>query len=325
MKKYLLILLITCIAVHLNSQNLITNPGFELYSECPPDIGLGFETYITNADGWDFSSPTPDFFHTCGSEGAAVPDNYFGAQSPATGEGYGGFAAYLTISENGREGLITPLYSPLEIGQTYYCSFKVSLAEDSGWACNNISMFFSTHFHQVPFTQGDFSQFNEAHIVGTEIISDSINWVTISGSFVADSAYTYVSITNHFDDSLTQVIEMPNGVGFTAASAYYYIDDICVTQDAENCDIINSIQSIRNDLKLKIYPTLTSSNVHIDFEQYHNSIHVEIYNQLGQLIKKQAFQNRTQLDLDMYDFSSGMYLIRVEADSKYSINKIIKE
>ena len=267
--------------VKINCQNLIQNPSFENYSECPEGIGQGATTYITYADGWDYLMKTPDYFHICATNGASVPNNFFGEQEPATGNGYAGFITYLGLFQDLREGITTELLSPLNMGETYYCSFKISLAENAGLACNNIGMFFSMEFNQIPQSQNEFDLGNFSQVFESEIISNTEEWVSISGSFVADSSYNYVSILNNFNDSITETMEMPFGINTIENTSYYYVDDICVSSNPIDCQITTAIKEIENELAMKVYPTVTNSKININFFKEYNKLDVDIYDIRG--------------------------------------------
>jgi hypothetical protein len=95
---------------------------------------------------------------------------------------------------------------------------------------------------------------NIAHINGSIIIGDTLNWVKIKGSFVADSAYKFIILGNFFDASNTNVFDTGVGLG---NGAYYYIDEVCVTTDSlynegyvtalnKNTELENSIKAYPN-------------------------------------------------------------------------------
>ena len=324
MEKSIAIIISIGFCFNLVAQNLVQNSSFEDYDTCPPDIGWGFNSYITYADFWDFSSPSPDFFHVCGGTNSSVPNNYFGDQIAASGNGYAGFSAYQSSFGiiNGREGVITMLSDTLQVGQTYFCSFKVSLAEKSVWACNNIGMYFSTDFHQVPFsTQTQYSQVNASQIYEPSIISDSTNWITISGSFVADSNYLYLSITNHFDDLNTDIVSAnPNGF---YGVAYYYLDDVCVSLYSNTCGFIsNGLHSIQKEITPDIYPNPATESILIDLEGIRKHVSVEIYSLAGYLIKQIRTDNTDKIEININDVPNGMYLVKIKLDSTF-FNKML--
>jgi hypothetical protein len=86
------------------AQNLLPNPSFEEYDQCPTGFGdfNGFvsawiNTSISGAAG------TPDYFNACNTDecSVGVPFNRQADYAPAlTGEAYSGFFTYYTESPN---------------------------------------------------------------------------------------------------------------------------------------------------------------------------------------------------------------------------------
>jgi hypothetical protein len=74
---------------------------------------------------------------------------------------------------------------------------------------------------------------NYAHVLYPQILSDTVNWTLVSGSFVANSAYRYLVIGNFFSDPLTDTLHVIPG---TSLGAYYFVDGVCVTQVGQPCE-----------------------------------------------------------------------------------------
>ena len=87
-----------------------------------------------------------------------------------------------------------------------------------------------------------------------------MNWTTISGSFISDSAYQYVSIGNFFDDANTTLIQMQDTV--FDRSAYYYIDDAYVSSDSLAGGIAE--QDVQGNIKTYPNPFTKSTNVEVN-------------------------------------------------------------
>src|SRR6185295_6100186 len=102
MKKTLLtITAVVFISSNLKSQNLFTNPDFELYSSCPVT-----QDEVNKATGWISIIASPDYMncsYNCWTGQALV-----GAQS---GTGYMGFASYGFAQAT--EAIAQQLSSPL--------------------------------------------------------------------------------------------------------------------------------------------------------------------------------------------------------------------
>src|SRR5438045_1941266 len=98
MLKKLLLLLIAVLLFRtlIVAQNLVTNPGFENYVNCPTTDGQ-----INMSMDW--SDPTgtgPDYFNSCATyaSGYSVPSNDLGNMDPHTGNAYAGVFTYFVLS-----------------------------------------------------------------------------------------------------------------------------------------------------------------------------------------------------------------------------------
>ena len=126
------------------SQNLVSNPSFEIFTSCPTA-----ESQIERADPWySPNGGTADLFSTCATEASevSVPDNLKGgSQEPRTGDSYSGIRVYANESSIGTEYLGGELPIALEEGKQYLISFYVVLSEESEFAISNLGMYLSTN------------------------------------------------------------------------------------------------------------------------------------------------------------------------------------
>lgn len=221
MKKAILAFILSWAYFGIQSQNLVPNSSFETYSACPDG-----SSDIENATGWKFSRNQGEYLNSCATSiYADAPTNYFGFQEPATGQAYvgglqfGGFTP--TYLADLREYFYIPLTTPLTAGTTYYVSFKVSLADNSEYAVNNIGAQFVNAYN------ANFPINNTADVYSAAVISDKTNWVTISGTFVPSISYSALLLGNFFNDVNTTAIFVGSStdIGY---NAYYFFDDIYV-------------------------------------------------------------------------------------------------
>ncbi len=180
-------------------QNLVPNPSFEEYTVCPTGSGQ-----IYFAKEWSAFRGSPDYFNSCSPTSSyySVPSNALGYQQAASGNAYVGIICFVS-SVFGREIIANSLIAPLSVGQKYFITFNVSKANDAsvvGYSINKIGAKFSTVIH----TNVNIN--NKAHVYTNSVVSDTLNWTKITGSFVADSAYKYIMIGNFFDDANTTVV-----------------------------------------------------------------------------------------------------------------------
>jgi hypothetical protein len=307
-----------------NAQNLVPNPSFEYYDICPNSAGE-----ITYATGWlnMCSSTLPaDYYNSCCSiiNSFSVPYNMYGYQLAANGgNAYCGLVTYYRIwvydHPNYREYIGALLNNTLNIGQKYYLSLKVSLANMT-CASNNIGILFST----VPYNYNSFDSIsisikNLAHLNSSIIITDTLNWTTISGSFIADSSYKYIIIGNFFDDNNTNISS-----SFNNCEAYYYVDDVCLSLDSLTCNPLDAISKINiiNNI-VNVYPNPISDKITIDISEPYKSSDIIIYDLPGKkIITSPVTPDKNQIDLS--NLSPGVYFISINFNNQAVIKKIVK-
>lgn len=208
--------------VDLLAQNLVPNPGFEQYTNCPPDFSC-----LDLAAPWTDPGSTPDYFHSCALNWwVSTPNNLFGEQIPHSGDAYAGLYAYLDSTIQGwqyREYIMVPLTDTLENGLCYELSMYVSLAGHvSKVAIADMGVYFSDSAAQqivmnpMPFVpQLD-------HLGG--MLSDTTNWTFISGLYEAHGGEAYLAIGNFHDDASMTSMIIDSSAG--ERKSYYFVDDV---------------------------------------------------------------------------------------------------
>jgi hypothetical protein len=300
--------------------NLVPNPSFEDTVACPNALDQ-----INRAVGWVSVRPSPDFFNSCAPAGGfnsvSVPLNRWGFQNASSGNGYAGFAARYGPVDI-REFIGENLSTPLQIGVKYYVSFKVCLALDNNLgimcAVNKLGMLFSTQ----PYSSGNpVTICNCSQIFTDSIISDTLNWTVIKESFIADSNYAFISIGNFFVDSLTDSIQVRGSV----CDAYYYIDDVCVSDDSAFCYhyIFTGITSENeNNFSFNIFPNPSHGIFTISLLSYFKT-EIIIYNVLGQSIWQKTNSTESNFSIDISDQPKGLYLIKAIQGGRMCVRKLI--
>lgn len=316
MKKPLLLFFII-LSLFVKAQNLVPNPSFEDTVNCPYAAGD-----IDKATGWTSLCGSPDLFNICNQYDWGVPTNIFGYQIPASGNAYAGFASYSNSSPNTREYPACNLVSPLTIGVKYFISFKVALSLNTlGAQTNCASNKLGASFATNPYICNSLIT-NNPPVYTDSIITDSVNWTRVSGSFVADSAYTYLAVGNFFDDTNTDTIYFFSDF---SDNAYYYLDDICVSTDslyANNYTYtgVTENSSIGNIL---CYPNPFVDNITIQ-NLSQKKMDVEIYNVLGELLySAQNVVNRT-LIVNINNAYTGMLFVKIKTGNQTNTYKLLK-
>ena len=299
------------------SQNLVPNWSFEIFDTCP-----NYYNEINLSTGWSSYSQSPDYFNSCGSL-MGVPMNDVGFQYAKTGNAYAGFISFGRV-RNYREVVGTQLMNPLTITQKYFVSFYVARAFDSAnpsanakaanAASNKIGARFSTvQYDNSAFNTDAVPIDNRAQVFTDSVIIDTLNWVKISGSFIADSAYQYVCFGNFFTDSATTYIRLDSNATF----AYYYIDDIYVSTDS-----LTDVKENNENVFVNIFPNPTINVLHIVINSY-PSVKLAIYSALGEQIFKD-YINQGETDIDISNYSKGVYFLQIEQKGGIVQKRIIR-
>ena len=214
-------------------QNLVPNPSFEDTVQCPDGVDQ-----VSRSDGWA-SMGSADYYQSCAPIASVVstPSNQASYQVPATGQAYCGF--FNVELTNFGEWITRGLSDTLVIGETYFISLKISFGNNPifiNCATNNMGVLLSVDSLTSPPIN------DTAHLHSTAVITDSINWTIVAGSFVADSAYKYISIGNFFSPQNTDTVML---VVNPWCRSYYYVDDVCVSTDSLTCFTETGIEEQR--------------------------------------------------------------------------------
>jgi len=278
-------------------QNLVNNPSFEDTVVCPTGVNE-----ISNSDGWYSLIQSPDYYHTCAPWPVSVPSNIAGQQNAATGNAYSGYWNYEVFT--GREMFGSKLPAALIIGQDYFVSFKVSLAD------NTTSVNCGTNKLGIIFSVDSVAYFNVnfAHVYTDSIITDTENWTTVFGSFTADSAYKYMMIGNFFDNNNTDTVMISP---FPLCRSYYYVDDICVSSDS-TCYVVTGIPGTIPKQAIRIFPNPTTGI----FTVTNSTGEIQVYDLFSRLLLR---SNKEQIDMSNYP--AGLYIWQVGTQR----GKLVKE
>ena len=125
--KITLLIMISFSHIAFSQINLIQNPGFEIFSQCPTNADQ-----VNYATGWDNYGESPDYFNSCSFSEFSVPYNWGGYQPAASGNAYCALVTIDPCCPNIREFIGSQLTAPLSVGTKYFVSFKVCLSIADG-------------------------------------------------------------------------------------------------------------------------------------------------------------------------------------------------
>jgi hypothetical protein len=308
------------------AQNLVPNGSFELTDTCPYTISfqegdqpLYWRTWLNNPDYFNACADTSDELATL----VSVPQNAWAFQYAQDGDAYVGFYAYYADQQY-REYVGTPLTAPLTVGETYYMSLWVNMADSGNYyalnfgACNNMGLLFTMHSNAwTDFNGPGFPFRNYAHLYRQEVLTDTANWTLVSGSFVADSAYQYLVLGNFFDNAHTDVLPLPPGNG---EYSYCFVDNVCVSPNPNGCDVTGIDEIQWQDLPTAFVDG-AAGNLVVTWPG-HARYTGEVVDMTGRRICN-AETSGGQLRLSIAGLSAGMYVTRLREGGERAFVKFV--
>lgn len=222
--------------------NLVPNPSFEDYNDCPVGIsGFSYGDDLYADDWYSAGAGTSDYFHACAGPGSwvYVPDNLFTDDQPAhTGEAYGGF--WVDLYDNNsflyREYVQAELLEPLTAGECYYVEFWSAPATTSDF-------FGSTHATTdaigayLGFEKQGSPAFSEVLDAIPQIDNNATGnyidppgvWTRVSGFYTATGGEDWIVVGNFHGDDEVECVPYTGGDPDITPLVYLFVDDVLVT------------------------------------------------------------------------------------------------
>ncbi|MFM7488477.1 MAG: OmpA family protein [Cytophagales bacterium] len=247
-------------------QNLVPNPSFEEYFNCP-----GTYNYATDgklAPGW-FSptSGTPDLYNECSRGDAGVPTNWAGYSKPYTGKGYAGIYCYVKGKEY-REYLQTKLIEPLRKGIEYYIEFFFRLSSNSKYSIDRIGLQFSDSMNWQSHDKTRYLPTFEYRMASAYSRSMGI-WNKCRFFYTAKGGEQYLTIGNFSDDVSTGTFH----ITFSKAKepmldrgAYFFIDDVRVVLYKESKQKPGKPLIVEGYPEIKVNERYVLKNIYFEFD-----------------------------------------------------------
>ena len=254
------------------AQNLVKNPSFELYKQCPKTLTqkkLKLKKQVKNVQG------LPNYFNSCSNIFSGTKNPY-GYQVPQDGDGFLGLILTSDYKNSGecrvREYVQLKLTEPLVAGYKYDFSMFVSLANNSGYATDQIGVVFTK---EDQYKKGIKKYIGHPDINNplNNFMNDTVNWNQISGMYGAKGGEEYILIGNFqkcnqssriainpndssakldnlkrkYREELKKSFDhLDDGFGnlYTEKLAYYFLDNISVTAINSNDSISQLLPEI---------------------------------------------------------------------------------
>jgi hypothetical protein len=322
MKKLFLVSCFLCLISQMEAQNLVPNRGFDTISQCPGDV-----SFIYLAQPWfqpniymgnTTNSSSSDLYDTCASASTVgVPLNQLGNQAPRTGRGYAGIMVYVDTT-NYREYIEAPLISTLIANRHYCVQYYVSLADVSYNAISDMGAYFSRDSLLSPIYSPAIDSITpQIENLTTNMLSDKINWMVVSGSFIANGGEKFITIGNFHKPANTNAQPVSGG-SIYPGMAYYYIDDVSVVDCLDE-----GVGEISDNGEINIYPNPNEGVFQVSSFKFQIKS-IKIFNTLGELVY-QSIKNNQQTAIDISKEQKGVYIVAVQTEKEVLNRKIIIE
>lgn len=298
--------------------NLVPNHSFENHTQCPVNADN-----ISDVTNWSKpTTGTPDYYNACfdssmlWSNVMDIPLNMIGYQSAiGNGLGYAGIVVVQPGTQTYREYVQAQLNAVLSAGQKYYVSMYVSLADSSRYATDDFGIYFSSN----PINLSSFDAFGYIpQIQNTQgvFLDDMINWIKISGSFIATGNEQYITIGNFKDDISTDTIRVISQ-SWIENLAYYYIDEICISTDSLTCNSTVGVKKI-DSYDINIF--FNSSRKEIIIKEV-GSYTLQVSDLYGNTLSSNKLTGDQSLDVSL--FNEGYYIVNLNSEKGIRSKKIL--
>lgn len=260
--------------------NLVYNPSFEEYVECPRKVDA--HGILTTVQAWyQPTAGSADYYNRCGSKECGVPKNKLGVQMPRTGDGMCGIYCSKT---DYREYLQTTLKEPLRAGKAYRLVFHVSLSEYSAGAVATIGGLLT---RERPADTGEGLLMRKevrqaapgvSQTIATpyapqvqnsyyRVVSNTVSWTEVAGDFVAEGGEQCLTIGNFLPASQSNVTDLPT-LTYLLPGAYYYVDDVSLRcLDCDDDPAAAAPQSPADTVAYAVGATFILKDIYFAYDQ----------------------------------------------------------
>lgn len=260
------LLIISC---RVGAQNLVPNPGFEEYQNCPG--GHSEAVHEFRVTDWRSATlGTPDHFHSCSTGEANVPHNWAGVSDAYEGKGYAGIYLWMNNDNQYREYLQCELLQPLLKDSVYSIRFQYKLSSYSMYAIDRIGLLLADSV--INFKRDKVLRIKPTlSVVRDSALTETTGlWETAAMEYKAKGGEHFLIIGNFFDNQSTHFYEIqfrPLSQLMLANSAYYYIDDVHVIPQY----LIREKENLLPGFTLPditLNTTYVLKNIHFDLNSY---------------------------------------------------------
>lgn len=311
--RWLLYGLLLLLPYSSNAQNLVPNWGFEEYIDCPPGLAT-----LTCASWYQFTQSNPDYFNTCSkNKYSGAPINIFGYKQPYE-KGCIGLLTYFKSVSDLKEYIATYI-SPMKQGVAYKVSMSVSLADSSGYATDDLGIYFGD-------TSGGLNTNTTLLLpVSPDIIfsagvpvTSKANWTRLSAIYTPTKNINHMVIGGFLSYNNMQLQAVPPG----KSECYYFIDNIEIIEEKLAVPVPGEA------VPLSVYPSPNNGNFTLKCTTSDKLHEIEVVNMMGQVVYHKTVQANNGFlkeDLSLPVAAPGMYMLSLRSASgsrnlKFAVN-----
>ena len=220
-----------------------------------------------------------------------------------------------------REHIAVGLVESFNPTRTYYVEFWVSLANKSCIAVSNIGVHFSKDTVACMPGSNCGLAYLDAHVEWQgPSVTDTINWVKVSGYYRAnEDGVRFMTVGNFSDSGQTNFIVLcPNN-----QAAYYYFDDFLVVDSASHA---NGLMERENLEGVRVFPNPAEDELFLHFERRTEKEMVfSLFDVAGRLLLSRPLPaGQQEFYIDVSRLKSGLYVYRISGENGGKSGKVLK-
>lgn len=316
MKKNFGILFLVLTTLGVTGQNLVPNGNFELVDSCVTDTSLKYSEFWYNpnlgtADHYTFLMyGSGACIPYIGAVGCGNPNiNFQGYQLPHMGLGYGGFGGgadnyYDTVS--GGEFLATRLSDSLQANKKYCVSFWINMASTTKYASDGVGIAFRQD--SIIGEASTVYSCPSPDVACPIIISDTVNWILVQDTFLANGGEKFMIIGNLRRPYLTNYLPIDTAGQGDGRFAYYYVDDISVIY----CDLPQDTP-VNPDFPEITFTPNPSNGEFLLKGNFPVNARIEVFDMLGQKVCYAEIPQGNQAFPVNLNLAEAVYTYRIES------------
>jgi len=242
-------------ALTLHGQNLVLNPDFEIFDDCPKEYSRTYKKEVIK----NWVSPTqgtPDYFNSCSKGLAGVPENWAGYCEAFSGKGYIGM--YLFKIGGYKEHVQGMLKTALDSGNKYKIGFRIYQSLNAEYLSHQIHVLLSTLSITLDYSY-NLTAPKGAKLTSLELsinmMESDEDWQELTFDYIANGGEKFITIGN-FDNGLKPRWQK-NEYRFEQeymlnSSSYVYIDNVFVLDSSKKIPITEKpLKFVLNELNFE--------------------------------------------------------------------------